>query len=115
VIARAEVLAAVRRGYEEVLDMPSLVNIDQTCAVIADRVVAALAQEGDRGEAVDWPTVERSLRKRLDDWLGSTSEFYARERQGRDGGESWRAGLVGYLLRGPGALDKVLTRAEAIP
>lgn len=52
--------------------------------------------------------VESSLRKRLDDWVASTSEFYARQRMPMDGGESWRSGLVGYLMRGPGALEHAL-------
>jgi hypothetical protein len=50
----------------------------------------------------------RALRKRLDDWYGSTSAFYAAERD--DDGESWREGIVGYMLRGPGSLADTLVR-----
>lgn len=49
--------------------------------------------------------IEASLRKRLDDWMDSTSEFYARQSGDAD---RWRSGLVGYLMRGPGALEHAL-------
>lgn len=89
---------------------PYGIAADALAPVLATSLVDRLAaHEGDQSEAVDWTQIERSLRKRLDDWMTSTSEFYARQ---ADDSDRWRAGLVGYLLRGPGALDKVLTAQE---
>lgn len=48
----------------------------------------------------EWET----LRLRVEDWLRSTSEFYA----GPVGSPTWVAGLVGYLADGPHSVKEIL-------
>ena len=67
----------------------------------------AAARERQAGAAVLREAAD-ALRKRLDDWLRSTSETYAQP----VGSPAWRDGLVGYLMRGPGSLADV--RAERL-
>lgn len=51
-------------------------------------------------------SVEAAVEQRIRDFLRSTSEFYLR------GSDEWVAGLVGYIMRGPGSLSEVLEPME---
>jgi hypothetical protein len=66
--------------------------------------------EGMTGDLRD--RARASMRKRLDDWLASTSEAYAEPPAGLNPSEAWREGVVSYLLDGPGALLPLFAEVE---
>lgn len=48
-------------------------------------------------------TLESRIEKRIRDWFASTSESYA----GAPGSDAWIAGMLGYIMVGPGSITGI--------